>query len=644
MKRFFHWSLQKQLFVSLGSTIVLVFLISIFLNFQATKQRIISESRVQARESISEAVRNLISMMDGIEESTRLLANVAQYGHYTEAELQALLENTITTNANIYGGTIALVPKHSNDPNKGFAPYYYRTDNGAVAFSDLADESYQYESQVWFANAALMKSQNWSSPYYDEGGGNTTMTTFTVPVFKSGEIYAVVTGDLDLSRMNQVLQSVDLGETGSLILLDHTLQVMSSRDPSFFMKGLPDILQGRVRDQSIELKWQEVLEDLAEGESGFEELPCPFVEGLCLVAFLPIEINQWPLLVVYPVDEIYEDLAKYTQRFTMASIIFLMVFFGLILFLTRQMTKPLKALAEVAEELGQGDFNATLPNHTRNAETRQLRNAFFKMQKALSEFIEQLKQETATINRLEGELNAATQIQMSMLPGQGSVQESIERIDLWAHLIPAKSVGGDLYQYRKIGNKLVFIIGDVSDKGVAAALFMASTVSYFKDYAQSELSAAHILSRLNQALEEGNDACMFVTAFLGVIDLETLHLEYAVAGHNPPLLLRGSEVELIEGERGAALGLMPEAQYSNNQLQLQPGDRVLMYTDGVDEAFNPDKEQFGEQRLIDLARKDGQQSGTDLNSLGQNIFDSVSNFSASEPQSDDITVLLIDIK
>ncbi|MCK5881633.1 MAG: SpoIIE family protein phosphatase, partial [Sinobacterium sp.] len=309
--------------------------------------------------------------------------------------------------------------------------------------------------------------------------------------------------------------------------------------------------------------------------------------------------------------------------------------------LVKRLTQPLSLLTKTVESFGQGNLNVTLPNIQSNTETNTLALAFKGMQVSLTEYIGRLKTETANINRLEGELSAATQIQMEMLPGNGLAKLQFSSLSLWAHVIPAKSVGGDLYHYRINENKLTFIVGDVSDKGVPAALFMATTVSLFKQYSQQRKSPAQILTRLNDALEEHNDACMFVTACVGELNLGSGELIYSSAGHSPPLLK--SELKLLEltQDTGPALGLVAGASYPTNNITMPAKSQLIIYTDGVDEAFNTQKEMYGLDRLL-MHLNHLEVSSTQ--EIGESIFSSVATFSGEQDQSDDITVMVLEFK
>ena len=656
MKRFSQWSINLQLLLSLGSGVAIIFAVSLYLNFQATEARIKTEGKLHAKEAVVKMINSLVTELDRIELSTSMLAVIVEHSHYSEDELTDVLKNIVLSNPNIYGASIAIEPKYAKN-KQGFAPYFYRPQvaklEGSISatldvkplknktsllYSDLARNNYNYTQKVWYANAKVQGKPSWSSPYFDDGGGDMYMTTFTVPIITENGFYGVVTGDLSLQSMNDIVQSIGISKDAYALLLDHSLNIMSGPKAEFFMKPI----QSMLGDTSKQLGWKKALELMSNGGDSVDNLPCPDQKGNCIVAYLSLSSNSnWPLLVIYPEDKMYAEIISFTTKYAAFALFFMALLATYVTWLVQRLTKPLTMLSGAAEKFGKGNIYTSLPDISSSAETKSLVQAFKKMQTTLIEYIDRLQSETAHSNRLEGELSAATQIQMEMLPGNGLAKLNFSNLSLWAHVKPAKSVGGDLYHYRIVKNKLTFIVGDVSDKGVPAALFMATTVSLFKQYSQQNLLPANILLNLNRALEEHNDACMFVTAFVGELNLGTGELHYSSAGHTPPLLNIDASLCELEQNTGSALGLVEGADYPSASIMLTPRSQLIIYTDGVDEAFNTDKTMYGLKRLLTTVRSLGVSS---TQAVGESIFSSVADFSVGQNQSDDITVMVLEYK
>ena len=206
----------------------------------------------------------------------------------------------------------------------------------------------------------------------------------------------------------------------------------------------------------------------------------------------------------------------------------------------------------------------------------------------------------AAKERIESELRIARDIQMSMVP---QVFPDCEGIDLYASMTPAREVGGDLYDYLLLSDHLYFCVGDVSGKGVPASLFMAQATRLFRALAKQRMMPADIANRLNAELSENNDSGMFVTMFIGLIDLHSGQLFFCNAGHNPPVL--GEDVSrgsFLQMEANAPLGLWPDLEYVGESIDNITNRPLFIYTDGLNEAENPQQEQFGDDRLIEILR------------------------------------------
>ena len=242
--------------------------------------------------------------------------------------------------------------------------------------------------------------------------------------------------------------------------------------------------------------------------------------------------------------------------------------------------------------------------------------------------------------RMEKELNIGQEIQMAMLPRSFPAFHYINTFSICATLIPAREVGGDFYDFYMLDkNRICFCIGDVSGKGVPAALFMAVTQTLLKSAARVENSTAAIMAHVNEELSRDNDACMFVTAFAGILDLSSGELLYTNAGHEPPVIRHpdGSMLRL-EQRHGPAAGAMGGIAYGEDRIKIIAGDLIFMFTDGITEAMNPEKKLFGRNTLLELAGTDC--FNTPETAVGS-VFDAVKKFETGTEQSDDITVLAL---
>lgn len=243
-------------------------------------------------------------------------------------------------------------------------------------------------------------------------------------------------------------------------------------------------------------------------------------------------------------------------------------------------------------------------SYFRYRSAKRLKIAHNKLEDAHSQLLtayDQLEETTTAKERIESDLRIARNIQMAMVPHTFPEREDV---DLYASMTPAKEVGGDLYDYLIIGDKLFFCLGDVSGKGVPASLFMAMARNMFHVLAQQQLSPAEIATRLNITLSEDNETSMFVTMFIGVADLTTGHLDFCNAGHNPPVLMGEGSSEFVEMIPNAPIGLWPGLDYEGEEIADISNRPLLVYTDGLNEAENRQQEQFTDERLLDILAKE----------------------------------------
>jgi serine phosphatase RsbU (regulator of sigma subunit) len=253
---------------------------------------------------------------------------------------------------------------------------------------------------------------------------------------------------------------------------------------------------------------------------------------------------------------------------------------------------------------------------------------------------DQLEETTTVKERMESELRIARNIQMSMVPSTFPLYPGL---DMYASMMPAREVGGDLYGYQLIDQKLYFVVGDVSGKGVPASLFMAQANRLFQTLAKQGMTPAEICTRINDALSgEDNEGNMFVTMFLGLLDLQTGHLSFCNAGHNPPILGDGQHGgDFIEMLPNAPIGILPGLEYQEEEIETIKGRPLFIYTDGLNEAENPAHEQFGDDRLLAFLRSCSYESAQQVI---ETIAKDVEHHRDGAEPNDDLTMMCLYIK
>ncbi len=336
---------------------------------------------------------------------------------------------------------------------------------------------------------------------------------------------------------------------------------------------------------------------------------------------------------------------------TLLLAIFYAAAIGFLWYIERKITTPIESISETAQnyvtetELADtSEIIAKFEEYAREeSEVGVLARSFEKMIQDLNVYINNLEKVTAEKERINTELNVAKKIQRDMLPRIFPPFPDRKEFDLYAVNIPAREVGGDFYDFFLVDeNHLGIVIADVSGKGVPAALFMVITKTLIKNQAQLGKSPAEIFTTVNNQLFEGNDESMFVTAWMGILEIKTGSLSYANAGHNPPLLKHANnQYHWLETKHELVLAGMGNIQYSQMEIVLQAGDRICLYTDGVTEANNSDNEIFGDSRLENILNNTLDLS---LNEIFVRVKEEIDIFVGDQEQFDDITMLIMEYK
>lgn len=632
-------SISGKLVLVLTLCVALITGLSMLVDYRLSRQDILQRVHMETRDTINSVLTDMENWLDAVEGATLFLARILQHQNYQPAQLEQMLKDIVANNEDIFGATIALNPALTEN-SRGFAPYYFHRDDG-IAYADLTRGEDNYWQRNWYSGAVAAGQALWVEPYFDRDGGEVLMTTFSVPVYRTseqgaGELYAVVTADITLEELQNYLQRLRLGDSGFGILLSRKGTILSAGDSSLAMRHYLDTAEGERNRQA----WQDLVSTALLGKHGQEQLKCPDIPGQCIVHMGSLDSTGWPVGVMHSEDEMLAPLHEFRIKLGLVSLVTLLLLALAVYLVTRSITRPLGALAKASDQLARGELDMPLPVARGGDEVAVLVASFATMRQELKQYIADLEAVTASRSRLEGEMAAARDIQMSMLPQGGEALEHNSDYSLWARVRPAKSVGGDLYTYYQADGYLYLAVGDVSDKGVPAALFMAKAISIIQQMADSLTDPGAAMAHLNNSLEEGNDNCMFVTLFLGALNLSTGELYYASGGHTPPALLRDNSVRPIDQVSGPALGLATGQEFPTNHLQLEPGDRLALWTDGIDEAFNTQNQMFGTDRLLSCL---AEQQAQALDIAGNSIIQTVDEFSLGVGQSDDITLLLLDL-
>ena len=585
-----------------------------------------------AKTKTSSTVRKIETTFNTVSSNADSLASVVSTGEVTEKQIHQTIKAFLSTNTDIFGMAVALEPHTLLDTIGDFSPYYYRKEN-SIAFSDLADSNYQYKNWAWYSEPKKSNTPLWSEPYLDEGGGNVLMTTYSTPIYMTDNttFAGIATADIELEWLDEITRELKIGESGFGFILSNKDTVIAHPDKTLNMKKLN---QTKVNPQN----WQKYLDSKNKSTTVYMKSPCNYRDGDCWIVIETLGKTGWKVIIILPEQELIADINSLTIKISIIAVIGLLILLFAVILITRHITSPLGKLATATQDIGQGYLDTELPKAVRGDEIGALTDDFSSMRDALKTYIAEIQETTAKQQKLESEIQIAKDIQMSMIPGSGKAIIKNDAYQLFALLRPARSVGGDLYYFKQLDSTLHFILGDVSDKGVPAALFMAKTVTLYTRALRDNLSPGRTLAMMNDILAQNNDACMFVTALCGHIDLNTGTVVMSNAGHMDPIIQDTQNTREQEVKGAIALGLMEDVDYPDIEFQLGHETSMIMYTDGISEAHDIDSNQYSDEKLIDLITNIDTSNSEET---GTTIIQSVDDFATDTEQFDDITILII---
>ena len=346
--------------------------------------------------------------------------------------------------------------------------------------------------------------------------------------------------------------------------------------------------------------------------------------------------------IVKPMNEIKEHRRNFLRSIIISATILTLLFIALYAFLLYMgIIRPILFVTYETSQLAEhhGELTGLLKKIRHRNEIGKLANSVEKMSRDMNKYIEDLTHATAEKERLGAELNVAKQIQSEMLPRVFPPYKDHPEIELYASMTPAKEVGGDFYDFYMLDDDhFAMVVGDVSGKGVPAALFMVITKTLLKDTAAHEHNPAKVFEHVNKILCESNESGLFVTCWMGILTISTGELNFANAGHNAPVLENNGKIEYLSTKPNLMLAAMDGLPYTNNTIKLNKGDRLFIYTDGITEATNDYDELYGEDRLLSVL-KSVQGTGKTSRDILDIVRNDLNDFVLEAPQFDDITML-----
>ncbi len=534
------------------------------------------------------------------------------------------------------GGGIWFKPYIIDKSKKYTCFYAFRDKNNKIIIDkNFESKQYDYPNQAWYKQiiSEVTPENNivWSKPYYENQGSYTTMITVGSGVFVDGELVGIATVDWELdsvieevSKMKPLEKTFSMYKNGNEIKNSFALfgniiddYIIATNDPYIDNKAV-------IGNSLKEIPWYTDADNLYATTyiTYHNKKYIPFVNRLN---------NGMVLIICLPKSEMFKKVNNFYFLLIMVMIGIALLIPALLYYsLNHYIINPIGKLTEIAQKIGKGeDIQIKIE---KPEEFAQLASTFDKMTKDLKS----ITQERAKIN---SELSIAKSIQFSSLPNIFPPFPDRTEFGIYASMEPAKEVGGDFYDFFFIDKtRFMFLIADVSGKGVPAALFMMTVKTLINNLSQMNYSPKQLIEIVNNKICQTNKHGFFVTVLIGIVDINTGETSIINCGHNPPLIKRqNSDYEYLQLESNIALGVFEDSKFEIYETKLNPGDIIYTYTDGVTEAINKDNVVYGETRLCKCLNNI---SDTEPLEITQKIRTSIKEYTDSNMQSDDITMLV----
>ena len=490
-----------------------------------------------------------------------------------------VLRRIMATSPDLVGCAIAFQPEYFPDKGHWYEPYMFRGGDSLVD-KQIGSATHNYFEMPWYTDGLASDHGLWTEPYIDSSGSEGIVCTYTIPLCDtSGRKVALFGADVTLDWLSDLFEQKEAVIT---YLFSHAGRMIVCPDSSMAMRFTLDEASSAYNDTTS----KRINRNILEGRQGDAEVE--YQGEKYQLFYSPVGGSTgWSMCLVFPEKEIYRGL-HHVSRMLMFTMLIGLLFLGFIMWRT---LRGMRKLSEVSAEK----------------------------------------------ERIGSELKIARNIQMGMLPKTFPPYPDCDEVTIYGSLVPAKEVGGDLYDFNVNNGRLLFCVGDVSGKGVPASLMMAVTRSLFRTVSYQTDKPDEIMRRMNDAMSEMNENSLFVTFFIGSLDFKTGDFSYSNAGHCPPILI-GPKTTVLEMDANIPLGIMPGWDYTRQETHVDSDTIIFNYTDGLTEAQNIDHGQYGEERMLAELEKMG--SATPR-TLIDHMSEVIHNFEAGTEQSDDLTMLAI---
>lgn len=619
-------------------TFIFVFLFIIFSVYVGTTRLLFSRIMTDnAQESVGHLAHETINLIDGrfakVEALSKAILDLRRMKSLSQDDLNRFMHSLIYEHHELESITLAFDPTLEGLP--GAKTVYYENNKEMVQSYPNTD----YQFLDWFQIPFLLQKKFWTEPWFDSNATQQVLVSFCQPIFEDGKCIGVIRLDTKLVDLQNIVTPLKLKRSGFAFLISNLGTIITHPADSLVMDESIFSLAEETGDKQL----RELGQAMINGEVGFVRTQAKSFFGDSWVYHSPLYSNNWSLGIVIANNDVMRDLNLLLIIQLLISVIAFLTISIIVYYRTLSVSKPLRVFTEVAEKIGQGNFDAELPDIGKSYEIDRLTQSFAVMQNSLKDYIRNLQITSAEKNRIIAEVRIASEIQRKLIPRNEKHPDIPAEIRIHGILEPASEIGGDLFDYFPIDERyFCFGIADVAGKGIAAAMTMSMVSTFLRTIAKYHLSTNEILEQLNNFLVRNNIEANFATILLGIIDLQEDMLEFSNAGHVPLFVRKINRSCYKYAEtHSTAVGMFENLKIGSETIKLDMGDELIVFTDGITEAMNENEEFLTVAGLESIICE----LGTPNPEITANtILDKVHDFCRNSGEKDDITILTLDYK
>ena len=625
-------SLRWKLVLSIGIPVIIIYGLLIWMQFSTLRETSLANAKTNARLSSESWANTFNGQLLGVAQAVdAIAASVAIHPDPQEEELYIYNEQLMDQNDLVAGSSVAFEPGEWRTDVARYAPYAWES-NGGRHRKDLSKE-YDYLEKPWYQVGAD-GTAGWTEPYDGPVFGS-LLVTYSTPVVRRGDVVGVVAADIALLPLQRQLKSEEPEGMTTMLASPEGTFIMHPDATRIFSNSLRT---EAARTSSDGLAaWSE---DVQNGIAGFQKLKeYPLARDHWLL-YSPVDATDWSMAAAFAEDDILEPVHRQLIMNLVLMGIGLILLLIIIAFTGFRIVSPVRRLAIAVRQLGQGDLDVRVPPPPGRDEIGALARGFNDMTERLQDNIQDLARETAARERVESEMRLARKVQEMLLPDAFPALTDRDDVEVWALNEPARVVAGDFFDVIDHGDRITVVMADVSGKGAGPAMFMSMARTIIRMLDVDGLPLSELVLELNKRLYPDSHGAMFVTMVILRYETATGRMQIVNGGHPPPIrIMPDGRVDAIGNSTGPLVGAIDDAEWNTIDAMLEPGEQLLLYTDGVTEAADQDKNLLGVHGLLDLLQTNGLPAKSP-DVLCQSLVESVRAREQGEA-SDDVTILIL---